>query len=77
MAHARISTQMNNFNFKTSHWEPLIEPYTFELDATRATNVQSLDIGLSSNETLNMNLTHTFLDTLMAVSGAWSAIQVM
>ncbi|SAL98237.1 hypothetical protein [Absidia glauca] len=75
VAHARISTQMNNFNFKTSHWEPLIEPYTFEFDATRATNVQSLDIGLSSDETLNMNLTHTFLDTVMAVSGTWSAIQ--
>ncbi|KAI8333584.1 hypothetical protein BC941DRAFT_504565 [Chlamydoabsidia padenii] len=75
VGHARISTQFNNFNFKTSHWEPLIEPYKFEINVTRAPNVKTLDIGMSSEETLNMNLTHTFLETVMAVSSTWSKLQ--
>ncbi|KAI8340848.1 hypothetical protein BC941DRAFT_227149 [Chlamydoabsidia padenii] len=75
VANVKISTRFNYFNFKNSYWEPLIEPYNFEINASQEPTNKSLDIGVTSSETLNVNLTHTFLETVLSISSTLSDIQ--
>jgi vacuolar protein sorting-associated protein 13A/C len=53
------------FNVRNSHWEPLIEPWNFNLKVTRALVSESMDIELSSKRKLEVNIEHTFLQTML------------
>ncbi|KAI9491569.1 hypothetical protein BDB00DRAFT_766791 [Zychaea mexicana] len=60
----------SSFNFRNSHWEPVIEPYGFGIKVSQDAATKSMQIGVESNEFLNLNITHAFLETMMAVSGS-------
>jgi vacuolar protein sorting-associated protein 13A/C len=72
-AAVEFSTYINYFNIKNSHWEPLMEPWSFRLELHRnpANKNDPLDVKLISNSILNVNVTHTFLESAM------SAMQLM
>jgi vacuolar protein sorting-associated protein 13A/C len=53
---------VNYFNIKNSHWEPLVEPWHFKLDLDRLKD-HPLTVKLSSTSPLNINLTHTFVQS--------------
>lgn len=67
-ATVEFSTFINYFNIKNSHWEPLLEPWSFrlELDRNPSTKSDPLNVKLISNEILNFNVTHTFLESAMS-----------
>ncbi|KAI9273340.1 hypothetical protein EDC94DRAFT_192131 [Helicostylum pulchrum] len=67
-ATVEFSTFINYFNIKNSHWEPLLEPWNFRLEITRnpSTKNDPLNVRLISNTILNVNITHTFLESAMA-----------
>lgn len=66
-ATVEFSTYINYFNIKNSHWEPLMEPWNFRLELTRnpETKKEPLNVKLISNTILNVNVTHTFLESAM------------
>jgi vacuolar protein sorting-associated protein 13A/C len=63
-----FATYINYFNIKNSHWEPLLEPWNFRLELTRnpSTKKDPLTVKLISNSILNLNVTHTFLESAMS-----------
>ncbi|KAI9253785.1 hypothetical protein BDA99DRAFT_443164 [Phascolomyces articulosus] len=66
-----FSMFMNYFNIKNSHWEPLLEPWSFELKLDRKTSQDPMFIKLISNRSMNLNITHTFLESAMAILHLW------
>ncbi|KAI9493351.1 hypothetical protein BDB00DRAFT_946102 [Zychaea mexicana] len=66
-----FSMFMNYFNTKNSHWEPLLEPWSFDLKLDRKTVQDPLHIKLISNRALNANITHTFLESAVATLMLW------
>ncbi|CAO0798122.1 unnamed protein product [Mucor circinelloides] len=58
----------NNFNFKNSHWEPIIEPWNFCIKVSQDATDKSTTVALQSKDLLYLNVTHTFLESLMSVS---------
>ncbi|CAO3621876.1 unnamed protein product [Mucor fragilis] len=58
----------NNFNFKNSHWEPIIEPWNFCIKVSQDATDKSTNVALQSKDLLYLNITHTFLESLMSVS---------
>jgi vacuolar protein sorting-associated protein 13A/C len=63
-----FATYINYFNIKNSHWEPLLEPWSFRLELKRnpSTKKDPLMVKLISNSILNLNVTHTFLESAMS-----------
>ena len=66
-----FSMFMNYFNIKNSHWEPLLEPWGFELKLDRKTTQDPMYIKLISNRSMNVNVTHTFLESATATLQLW------
>lgn len=66
----------NNFNFKNSHWEPVIEPWNFGIKASQDPMDKSTHVTVLSKELLQLNVTHTFLESLLAVSETLSETKV-
>lgn len=66
----------NNFNFKNSHWEPIIEPWSFCIKVSQDATDKSTSVALESKDLLYLNITHTFLESLMAVSETLSQTKV-
>ncbi|KAI8811809.1 hypothetical protein BJ742DRAFT_753443 [Cladochytrium replicatum] len=65
-----FSLQVNYFNLKNSHWEPLLEPWQAVITASRINN--QLQMEFSSKTKLELNLTHTFLETLFNTRALWA-----
>lgn len=63
-----FATYINYFNIKNSHWEPLLEPWNFRLELARnpSTKKDPLTIKLISGAIMNLNITHTFLESAMS-----------
>ncbi|KAI8990033.1 hypothetical protein BDB01DRAFT_718047 [Pilobolus umbonatus] len=63
-----FSTFINYFNIKNSHWEPLLEPWNFQLELTRNPSeaAEPLKARLFSDSILNLNVTHTFVESALA-----------
>jgi vacuolar protein sorting-associated protein 13A/C len=53
------------FNIKTSHWEPLIEPWNFNVKVSRPLVSESLEIEMSSKRKLEINVEHTFVQFML------------
>jgi vacuolar protein sorting-associated protein 13A/C len=56
------------YNIKNSHWEPLIEPWSFNVKVSRALVSESLEIDVSSKRKLEINIEHTFLESMLNFS---------
>ncbi|KAI8385604.1 hypothetical protein BD560DRAFT_383802 [Blakeslea trispora] len=68
LASVEFSTYINYFNIKNSHWEPLLEPWNFSLQLARnpANKNEPMTVKIISNSILNLNVTHTFLESAMS-----------
>lgn len=71
-----FNLQASNFNLRNSHWEPIIEPWKFDIKISQDTATKALAFHVKSTELLNVNLTHTFLETLLSVSDTMLQAQV-
>ncbi|KAI9289370.1 hypothetical protein BC943DRAFT_349025 [Umbelopsis sp. AD052] len=58
------------FNVKNSHWEPLIEPWSFNVKVSRALIAESLEIDVFSKRKLEINVEHTFVESMLNYSNA-------
>ncbi|ORX52050.1 hypothetical protein DM01DRAFT_1408497 [Hesseltinella vesiculosa] len=74
-ANVKVTTLMNNFNFINSHWEPLMDPYTVDLSLMQDASTKHYDFSMSTKDLLNINITHTFLQSIMAVSSTLSSVE--
>ncbi|KAL7310459.1 Vacuolar protein sorting-associated protein 13 [Mucor circinelloides] len=72
-ATVEFQAYINYFNIKNSHWEPLMEPWNFRLELARNSTTKNdpLNVKLISNSILNVNITHTFLES------AYNAMHLM
>ena len=68
--------KINNFNFKNSHWEPVLEPWKFCIKANQDATDKSTTVSLQSNDLMYMNVTHAFLESLFAISQTLSETKV-
>ncbi|CAK5280530.1 unnamed protein product [Mycena citricolor] len=66
-----IATQISYWNLANSHWEPLIDPWTFTTSVTRSAST-GIGITLSSRERLDLNLTATFAELAITTANAWT-----
>ncbi|OAD68026.1 hypothetical protein PHYBLDRAFT_57710 [Phycomyces blakesleeanus NRRL 1555(-)] len=72
-ATVELATYINYFNIKNSHWEPLVEPWNVQLAISRNNMLPNdpLHVELLSDNILNLNVTHTFLESAMATMHLW------
>ncbi|KAI8376296.1 uncharacterized protein BYT42DRAFT_594245 [Radiomyces spectabilis] len=75
VADVDFSIYANNFNFKNSHWEPLLEPWGFGLKLRQDAALRSMHVNLESETLLNLNLTHVFLESILAISETLNDVQ--
>ncbi|KAH8555467.1 hypothetical protein BGW37DRAFT_419803 [Umbelopsis sp. PMI_123] len=61
----------NFFNVKNSHWEPLIEPWKFNMKLMRRSNADPYALQISSRRMLEINFTHTFTETMLSTLSSW------
>ncbi|KAI9287283.1 vacuolar protein sorting-associated protein vps13 [Umbelopsis sp. AD052] len=61
----------NFFNVKNSHWEPLIEPWKFNMKLMRRSNLDPYALQISSRRMLEINFTHTFAETVLSTLSTW------
>ncbi|KAJ3092913.1 hypothetical protein HK102_000456 [Quaeritorhiza haematococci] len=67
-----ISLQINYFNIKNSHWEPLLEPWQCILNVFRQAENGAMTIDFFSKKKLEVNVTHVFIETLLNTFTLWS-----
>ncbi|KAG5513316.1 hypothetical protein PMAC_001379 [Pneumocystis sp. 'macacae'] len=56
---------INSYNFSNSHWEPLIEPWQFEIQAIKSICSGKFSISLSSYKRLEIIVTSNIITTIM------------
>ncbi|KAJ4486135.1 vacuolar protein sorting-associated protein 13 [Lentinula aciculospora] len=71
-ATATLATQISYWNLTNSHWEPLIDPWTFSVSLSKENSVSALNISLSARERLDLNLSTTFAELAMTTVNMWS-----
>ncbi|KAG2186183.1 hypothetical protein INT43_002621 [Umbelopsis isabellina] len=65
---ASFSLYTGFYNAKNSHWEPLIEPWSFNLKVSKALTSDSLDIEFASKRKVEIDLTHSFVEAMLNFS---------
>ncbi|KAK0549054.1 Vacuolar protein sorting-associated protein 13 [Tilletia horrida] len=60
-----INAYVNYFNLSCSHWEPLIDPWTFSLNMERTVSPASFNFTISSKRRLELNVTTTLIETTL------------
>ncbi|KAJ7786305.1 vacuolar protein sorting-associated protein 13 [Mycena metata] len=66
-----MATQISYWNLANSHWEPLIDPWTFTTSVSR-TPSGGTSLTLSSRERLDLNLTTTFAELATTTLNMWA-----
>ncbi|KAJ6610914.1 vacuolar protein sorting-associated protein 13 [Mycena sp. CBHHK59/15] len=66
-----IATQISYWNLANSHWEPLIDPWTFTTSVSRSRPSNGLSITLASRERLDLNITTTFAELATNTLNMW------
>ncbi|KAI8884432.1 hypothetical protein K501DRAFT_332624 [Backusella circina FSU 941] len=67
-ADVSFSLKGNYFNFKNSHWEPILEPWNFCIKTEQNPMDKSTNVQVQSDELLYINITHAFLESAMSLS---------
>ncbi|KAF8274093.1 hypothetical protein EI94DRAFT_1696360 [Lactarius quietus] len=57
-----LETSINYWNLTNSHWEPLIDPWTFTASVSRELSSYALATKVTSTERLNVNLSTAFIE---------------
>lgn len=73
-AQTTIALQISYWNLTNSHWEPLIDPWTFTLSVAKDDPSQQggMHASLSSRERLDVNLSATFAELALTTAKMWS-----
>ncbi|KAF7310912.1 hypothetical protein HMN09_00634500 [Mycena chlorophos] len=66
-----MATQISYWNLTNSHWEPLIDPWTFTTSISRNAS-SAMALSLSSRERLDLNLTTTFAELAVTTFNTWT-----
>ncbi|ORX97315.1 hypothetical protein K493DRAFT_336590 [Basidiobolus meristosporus CBS 931.73] len=61
---AQVALQTNFLNLKNSHWEPLIEPWEFEVQVADSNKLTTIE----SRKHLDVSLSHAFLEVALGVA---------
>ncbi|KAF5375265.1 hypothetical protein D9758_000284 [Tetrapyrgos nigripes] len=67
-----LATQISYWNLTNSHWEPLIDPWTFSISVSKESPSSELNIQLSARERLDLNLSTTFAELAITTLNTWS-----
>ncbi|GAA5898641.1 hypothetical protein JCM6882_000886 [Rhodosporidiobolus microsporus] len=67
-ASVMIKPFVNYFNLKVSHWEPLMDPWEFGVNVSRAASTGLMAVNVSSKKRLELNLTSTFIELALTAS---------
>lgn len=65
--HTSLQPSINYFNVRNSHWEPLMEPWQFVVHVSTGLQPANMAIDVFSKKDLNINITHTFIETALQV----------
>ncbi|KAF8591826.1 vacuolar protein sorting-associated protein 13 [Ramaria rubella] len=71
-ASTSIATNIAFWNLSNSHWEPLIDPWTFSVIAGRQGPSNGLTATVSSKKRLDVNISMTFVELLLSMLDVWS-----
>ncbi|CAE6488407.1 unnamed protein product [Rhizoctonia solani] len=66
-----FGTSINYWNLVNSHWEPLIDPWTFSLSAIKEETEGTLTASLGSKERLDLNITSAFVELAINTAMVW------
>ncbi|CAE6445232.1 unnamed protein product [Rhizoctonia solani] len=66
-----FGTSINYWNLVNSHWEPLIDPWTFSLSAVKEETDGTLTATLGSKERLDLNITSAFVELAINTAMVW------
>ncbi|KAJ6604648.1 vacuolar protein sorting-associated protein 13 [Mycena vulgaris] len=66
-----MATQISYWNLANSHWEPLIDPWTFTTSVSKTAS-NGMSLTLSSRERLDLNLTTTFAELATNTLNMWA-----
>lgn len=67
-----MAIQITFWNLMNSHWEPLIDPWTFTMTATRDRAESGLNLVLSARERLDLNVTASFVEVATTTLNSWN-----
>ncbi|KAG0050250.1 hypothetical protein BGZ83_004992 [Gryganskiella cystojenkinii] len=62
-----LRPSINYFNVRNSHWEPLLEPWQLVIHVAKAVQPANMMIDVFSKQDLNINITHTFIETALQI----------
>ncbi|KAG0213348.1 hypothetical protein BGX28_004686 [Mortierella sp. GBA30] len=65
-----LKPSINYFNVRNSHWEPLLEPWQLVVHVSKVVQPANMMIDVFSKEDLNINITHTFIETALQIMTA-------
>ncbi|EIM83408.1 uncharacterized protein STEHIDRAFT_170692 [Stereum hirsutum FP-91666 SS1] len=71
-ASTTLATSISYWNLTNSHWEPLIDPWTFSASVAKDRPDSAMVATLSSQERLNLNVSTTFLEMAVDILNTWS-----
>ena len=66
-----IAPFINFFNLSTSHWEPLLDPWEFTIQASKQIEPASLSLSVTSKKRLEVNLTSAFINLALTSRAIW------
>ncbi|KAH9950347.1 vacuolar protein sorting-associated protein 13 [Amylocystis lapponica] len=61
-----LAVHISYWNLSTSHWEPLIDPWTFTSSIAKDTRSGCMTMTMSARERLDLNVTATFVELILA-----------
>ncbi|PFH54473.1 hypothetical protein AMATHDRAFT_72271 [Amanita thiersii Skay4041] len=67
-----IDSHINYWNLTNSHWEPLIDPWTFTFSVTRDGISGGIGYSLTSRERLDLNVSAAFVELVSSTLKVWS-----
>ncbi|TFK30442.1 vacuolar protein sorting-associated protein vps13 [Coprinopsis marcescibilis] len=67
-----LATQITYWNLTNSHWEPLIDPWTFTTSVSKDISTGSMNVAVTARERLDINLSTTFVELALTTLNTWS-----
>lgn len=71
-ATATMAMQITYWNLANSHWEPLIDPWTFTVTVAKNAGTGGTDLILSARERLDVNISTNFAELAVTTLNTWS-----
>ncbi|TEB35046.1 hypothetical protein FA13DRAFT_1915662 [Coprinellus micaceus] len=67
-----LASQMTYWNLTNSHWEPLIDPWTFTISVSKDSAAGATHLSVNARERLDVNLSTTFAEVAISTLNSWS-----